>query len=132
MRSVFQLCTWPLEVRCCAHSQKDNHGELHFILCIFNSPTLRLSWIQVRSAQRGEKLTSESVWTLVSTVFMWPGARRDQGYKLSEYQVLETNGFPKEVWHAPASSLLHRNGLKGLWVPDGVGLRGLEEEEVIA
>lgn len=34
--------------------------------------------------------------------------------KLSEYQDLEKNGFPNESWHAPASSLLHRNGLKGL------------------
>lgn len=55
MRSVFQLCTWPLEVRHCSHSQKDNHGELHFTLCIFNSPTLRLSWTQVRSAQRADQ-----------------------------------------------------------------------------
>lgn len=60
---------------------------------------------------RGKRLTSESVWTSVSTVFMRPGARRDQEYKLSEYQALENNRFPKEDWHASASSLLHRNGL---------------------
>lgn len=55
---------------------------------------------------------------------MRPGVRRDQGYKLSEYQALETNRFPKELWHAPASLLLHRNRLEGLWVPDGVEATG--------
>lgn len=48
----------------------------------------------------------------------------DQGYKLSEYQAMENNGFPKEVWHSPASCLLHRNRLEGLWVPDGVEATG--------
>lgn len=55
---------------------------------------------------------------------MRPGTRRDQGYKLSEYQAPETNCFPNEVWYTPASSLLHRNSLEGLWVPDGVEATG--------
>lgn len=38
MRSVFKDVQMALNVRLCSHSRKDNHGELHFILGIINSP----------------------------------------------------------------------------------------------
>lgn len=49
--------------RLCSHSRKDRYGELHLILCIINSPTLRSSWTEASSAQR-ERPTFAKVFRL--------------------------------------------------------------------
>lgn len=52
-----------LNLRLCSHSRKDRYGELHLILGIINSPTLRSSWTEVSSAQR-ERPTFDKVFGL--------------------------------------------------------------------
>lgn len=40
----------------------DKNGELHLTHAIINSPTLRSSWTEVSSAQRGKRLTLDQVF----------------------------------------------------------------------
>lgn len=64
LSSRHEVCSrWPFNLRLCSHSRKDRYGELHLILGIINSPTLRSSWTEVSSAQR-ERLTFDKVFGL--------------------------------------------------------------------
>lgn len=106
LSSRHEVCTyccagWPLNLRLCSHSRKDRYGELHVILGIINSPTLRSSWTQVSSAQR-ERPTflikcSDFSMRQCSGGFVWDGGRRVSGFaKVWE----ECSSFQSQVWRA--------------------------------
>lgn len=65
------LRKWPLNLRLGSHSRKYRYGELHSILSIINSPTLRLSWTEVSSAQRERPALDKAFGLHYLTVFRW-------------------------------------------------------------
>lgn len=124
-------CAWPCDLRLCSHSRKEKHRELHLVLGITNSPTLRSSWTKcLQRRQKSRPLIKCSDFSIrqCSGGLAWlyrsanSGARGGWG---GECWSLPSSGRSAhsqvKVWlaikKAPASSLLHRNRYEGLLVP---------------
>lgn len=106
------LRRWPFNLRLRSHSRKDRYGELHLILGIINSPTLRSSWTKcLQRREKGRPLIkcSDSGMWQCSGGLAWlyrNGGHSEVPTGVHGEQVLgfakiwEECSFPSQVWHA--------------------------------